>query len=187
MKKIVLTFGIIAGLVCGGMFFLTFAGDSEELLSSGYGELIGYVTMIISLSSIFFAVKQYRDNHLDGTIKFGKAFLIGLYITLIASVIYVLAWELYSSSFASDFADKYMEQLKMEKAEQGMTEAEIEAEMASQFEMMELYKNNTAFRMAMTFTEIFPVGLVISLICALILGVILKDKNQNPISSSTSS
>ncbi len=183
MRKIVLTFGIIAGIICGGMFFLTVSGNAEQSIDNSYGELIGYVTMIISLSSIFFAIKQYRDNHLDGTIKFGKAFLIGLYITIIASVIYVLAWELYSSNFAPDYADKYMTQLKLDMADKGMTEAEINKELAPQIEMMERYKNNTAFRMAITFTEIFPVGLIISLICALIFGVFLKEKDPQPSSS----
>lgn len=176
MRKIVLIFGSIAGLICGGMFFLMMLSEDAVSMNFEYGELVGYITMVIALSSIFFAVKQYRDNHLDGTIKFGKAFLLGLYITLVASIIYVLAWELYSANFAPDFADKYVENLKIEMTKSGMSETEIETELAPQREMMVRYRDNMAFRMVITFTEIFPVGLIISLICALIFGVFMNKK-----------
>ena len=173
MRKIILTFGILIGIVCVLMFFFTI--PSEGGTSVAYAELIGYSVMIASLASIFFAVKQYRDSYQAGKINFGKAFQIGILITLVASVIYVIGWEIYSSTIAPDFADKYVEQLKSDMAEKGMTAEEIEAEFAGQQEMMDRYKNNMAFRMFITFTEIFPVGLVISLICAIIFGVIIKD------------
>ena len=177
MKKIVLTFGIIAGLICGGMFYLSIPKEGEPMNFDG-GAWVGYVTMIIALSSIFFAVKQYRDKYLDGHIDFKKSFLIGLYITLVASVVYVVAWEAYYRNFAPDFADQYLAYQKTQLAEQGMSEAEITSELATQEESMQTYQENTAFRLAITFTEIFPVGLIISLICALIFGIFLKTQPQ---------
>ncbi len=175
MKKTVLTFGIIAGLICGAMFFIFAPGEGESYDFEN-GQLYGYITMAIALSSIFFAVKQYRDKHLGGSIKFGKAFLIGLYITGVAGVVYVASWELYSLTMSNDFADQYMAYMKTQLAEEGMSEAEIEKEVASQQEMMDLYKNNIPFRLAISFTEILPVGLLISLISALIFGVFLKPR-----------
>ena len=175
MNKIILTFGTLIGIICVLMFFFTI--PSEGGTSVDHAELIGYSVMIASLASIFFAVKQYRDIHQGGKINFGKAFQVGILITLLASVIYVIGWEIYSSTVAPDFADKYVEQLKMDMAAKGMTAEEIEAEFAGQQEMMDRYKNNMAFRMFITFTEIFPVGLVISLIVALIFGVVIKDSD----------
>lgn len=176
MKKIVWIFGSIAGLICGAMFFLNHPGDDPEALVERmkYGELIGYTTMILSLSSIFFAVKQYRDQHLGGTISFGKAFLMGLYITLIATGIYVISWEIYYHLFASNFTDVYLQYQQAQWAESGMSAADIEARLAEQRPMMESYRTNRPFRMALTSMEILPVGLIISLICGLILGVFLK-------------
>ena len=72
MKKIVFTFGIIAGVICGGMFFIMAPADGQFDFENG--QLYGYISMIIALSTIFFAVKQYRDKYSDGTIKFGKHF-----------------------------------------------------------------------------------------------------------------
>lgn len=182
MKKIVLIFGIISGLITGGMFFMKIPEPGEPMNFEG-GELIGYATMIIALSSIFFAVKQYRDKYQNGSIKFGKAFLIGLYITLIASVIYVLSWEIYYNNYASDFGDQYVEYLKKQMIESGKSEADIAEEITSIQQSMEGYKNSMAIRFAFTFIEIFPVGLIISLICGLIFGVVLKPKSEaaNPI------
>ncbi len=177
MKKIVLTFGVIAGLITGGMFYLNIPEPGEPMSFEG-GELIGYATMIIALSSIFFAVKQYRDKYLDGSIKFGQAFMVGLYITLIAGVIYVLAWEVYYNNYASDFGDQYVEYIKKQMIEDGKSEAEIDSQVASLQKDMDGYKNNIGIRFAFTFLEIFPVGLIITLICALIFGVFLRSRDE---------
>ncbi len=176
MKKIVLTFGIIAGLITGGMFFIMSPSDGN--IDFENGQLYGYISMIIAFSTIFFAVKQYRDKYNEGVIKFGKAFLIGLYVTLIASVIYVVAWEIYYQKYGGEFVAQYMEYTRSEMSKKGMSETEIAATLAPQLEMMETYKNNSAIRLAITFTEIFPVGLIISLLSALLFGIILKKKKN---------
>lgn len=178
MKKIVLVFGAISGLISGGMFFIKPVTDDSGAINFDDGMLLGYITMTIALSTIFFAVKQYRDKHLDGDIKFGKAFLIGLLITLVAGVIYVAAWELFLKTSNLDFAGQYMTYLETQLEEKGIAAEEIKTELASTKEMMDNYNSNTPFRWAITFAEIFPVGLLISLISALIFGVFLKRKKE---------
>ncbi|MEZ4776720.1 MAG: DUF4199 domain-containing protein [Bacteroidia bacterium] len=179
MRKIVLIFGSIAGLICGVMFFLNHPADQAEAIKNmENGAVIGYATMIISLSGIFFAVRQYRDKYLGGTISFGKSFLMGLYITLVASVIYVAAWEIYYTNFGSNFGDVYVEYQKQQWTKAGMSAEQISTQVEAQQSMMDMYKNNMVFRMGMTFLEIFPVGLIISLICAVIFGVVLKNKGE---------
>jgi len=180
MKKIVITFGIIAGLVSGSMFYIMHQDDPSNFDFEN-GMLYGYISMLIAFSTIFFAVKQYRDKYNGGVIKFGKAFLIGLYITLIASVVYIVAWEIYYNNFATDFTDVYMEHVKTKMAADGKTAEMIETELADQIEMMETYKNSMPLRMVMTLVEIFPVGLLVSLISALVFGVFLKKKPKEAI------
>lgn len=170
MKKIILTFGIIAGLICGSMFFIMHS-DTPDFEG---GMLTGYITMIIALSTIFFATKQYRDKYNEGVINFGKAFQVGIGITLVATMIYVLSWEIYYSNFASDFTDQYLSYMKEGLQDKGMTAAEIEAEMAPTAEMMQSYKDNTLMRMGMTAVEIIPVGLIITLISSLVFGKLIK-------------
>ena len=175
MKKIVLTFGIISGLIVGSSFFIFSPSDGNFDFENGH--IYGYITMIIAFSTIFFAVKQYRDKYNGGAVKFVKALQIGVCITFVAAVIYVFAWEIYYQNYASDFTDQYVSYMETKLANEGMDEAAIKAELAPQLEMMEKYKTNTPFRLGLTFLEILPVGFIISLISALIFGVFLKKKD----------
>ncbi len=179
MKKIILTFGTIAGLLSGGMFFLL-----DPLTSDGDfkgGELFGYATMVIGLSMIFFAIKLYRDKYSGGEVKFGKAFLVGLYISLVACVFYAAGWELYLSTTdagAEGFMKVYAEGSLARLKESGASAEAIEAARQKAVTSMEYYRN-PFFRFGITMTEILPVGLIISLISA----AILKNKKVLPAQS----
>src|SRR5688572_33034643 len=95
MKKVVLTFGLISGAIMSVMTMATMALNHEQT-DFKLAEVLGYVSMIVSLSMVFFGIRSYRDNYLQGNITFGKAFQVGLYITLIASAMYVTGWMIYS-------------------------------------------------------------------------------------------
>lgn len=109
-------------------------------------------------------------------INFGKSFLIGLYITLIAGAIYVLCWEIYYTNYASDFGEQYVTYLESELISQGVSADKRAEELSSTRDMMESYSNSRLMRMGLTLMEIVPVGLLISLISALIFGKLLKKK-----------
>ena len=87
MRKIVLTFGLIAGGILSLMMLLTI--PFMDQIGFERGEVIGYTTMVLAFLMIFFGVKSYRDNVAGGTVSFGRAFLVGLLITAVASVCYV--------------------------------------------------------------------------------------------------
>lgn len=165
MKKIVLTYGIIGGIIVSAMMWLTL-GSGEHDFDNGMW--IGYTTMVIALSTIFFAVKTYRDKHLGGSIKFGKAFLMGLYITLLASTMYVASWMVLSANSKQDFMQAYYEHEKAKLESSDMPAAEVESKLLEMREFGEMYKNPVV-KVGFTYMEILPVGLLISLICAAIL------------------
>ncbi len=165
MKKIVLTFGIIAGIIVSGMLFLTMG---ENFINLENGEIIGYATMIIAFATIFFGIKAYRDKHLGGSIKFGKAFLLGLYINLMASTMYVASWMVISNTYGKNFMDSYYESAKEELRQSDLTREEIDAQIQSLEEFQEMYKNPVV-KIGITYMEILPVGLLITLISASIL------------------
>jgi hypothetical protein len=139
----------------------------------------GYVTMILSLLMVFFGIKSYRDQHLGGSITFGQGFKVGIMITLVASLFYVVGWEIYSAlympNFMADYSAKMIEEMKAE----GASAAEIASQMAEMETWKEYYKN-PLIRYAMVFMEIFPVGLLVTLISA----AILKKKDEG-VSSAT--
>jgi hypothetical protein len=168
MKKLIVTYGLIAGVVVAAMMFITMPLHRSGVLDMQSGQIVGYASMIVAFSTIFFAIKSYRDQHSGGTISFGKGVTIGVLITLVASFVYVIAWEICLVTVAPDFI-QYMEtQYVNEAIENGESNEEIVKAKNDMAELKDLYKI-PAIRYGMTFLEIFPVGLLITLISAALL------------------
>jgi len=167
MKKTVLVYGIIAGLIVTGMMafstgYYCAKGDFEG------GMIYGYSAMLIAFSMIFVGVKSFRDKHNGGMINFGKAFKVGLFISLIASTIYVLGWLINYYCFIPDFMDKYSAAMITKAKSSGISADELAKKAAGLAQMKEWYKN-PLFVILMTYIEILPVALIVSLISAFIL------------------
>jgi len=167
MLRIIITYGIIAGLIVAIPMFALLASDgAHESWSSSH--LFGYALMILALSMTFIGVKSYRDKVKGGVIKFLPAFGVGLGISVVAALIYVIGWEitlyLTNYTFAADYAASTLAAAEAK----GAPPAELEA-MRTQFAEFELMYANPLVRLPMTFIEIFPVGLIISLISAALL------------------
>ncbi len=167
MKRIILICGLIGGLISVGWFLV-----SEQFITTHMSMntrmYFGYATMILGLSVIFVAVKNYRDNYNNGTISFGKAFRIGLLITLIASTMYVVVWMIDFTWFIPDFFVKYKALMLADMKASGASAAAIKKQMDGIDSYAHLYKN-PLFNALFTYMEIVPVGVIISLIAALIL------------------
>jgi len=166
MKKIVLTFGLISGALMEAMMFgiLSFV----DKIGFDRAVIVGYTTIVLAFMLVFFGIRSYRENVGNGHVSFGRAFAVGILITVIASVFYVAAWEIIYFKYMPDFADKYAShEIEKEKAA-GATQQAIDAKVK---EMKELKANldNPFINAAFTFTEPFPVGLIITLISAAIL------------------
>src|ERR1700748_740161 len=105
MKKNVLVFGLIAGVIVDlYVIFLAVGYNSPNYTES---MLLGYGSMIVAFSFIFVGIKNIRDKYNNGVISFSKAFQTGLYIALIGSSIYVLTWLIVYYAFIPDFMTKY--------------------------------------------------------------------------------
>src|SRR5712692_275177 len=105
MKKTVLTFGLIGGAIMAAMMFATL--PFVDKIGFDKGEIIGFTTMILAFMLVFFGIRSYRENVGQGHITFGRAFAVGILITLITCVCYVVAWEILFFKFMPDFVDKY--------------------------------------------------------------------------------
>ncbi|QEC78666.1 DUF4199 domain-containing protein [Mucilaginibacter ginsenosidivorax] len=173
MRKNILVYGFIGGLIPAAWAVVVEAMLSNSL-SLNTRMVLGYTSMIIAFSLIFVAVKNYRDNYNNGIITFGNTLKIGLLITLIASTIYVIVWMVDYSYFIPDFGEKYQAQVLAELKASGASAAVIKKQGAEMAVMMEKYKSSPAFRVMFTYLEIVPVGIVVSLIAALI----LKNKSK---------
>lgn len=161
MNRNVLFLGLIAGLITS--LFIVFNLHNPE-----GGELMGYASMIIALSTIFIAQIRYRKEQGEGEISFKKAFQIGMYITLLASFFYVVTWLIVFNGFYPEAMDGYMQKSITQIRQSGKSPTEIEAEVKETLDFFKLYKENLWIQAGMTFLEIFPVGLLISIISSLI-------------------
>jgi hypothetical protein len=166
MKKIVLTFGLIAGAILAGTFLATL--PFHDALSNESAMLVGYTSMVLAFLLTFFGVRSYRDNVGGGTVSFARAFAVGGLITLVASTCYVLTWEVMYFGGHSDYIEKYQVREIESMRKKGASEAEIAARNAEMQQFAEMYKN-PVINTAMTYMEPLPVGLVMTLVAAGIL------------------
>jgi hypothetical protein len=166
MKKIILTYGIIAGIMVSALMLLGIFINKDHDLTVGM--IYGYATMIMAFSMIYVAIRQFRNQFMEGKISFGKAFLIGLGITLIASTFYVLTWEIEYKYIFPDFMQGYAKSSLESMKTSGASAASIQQATSEMDEMVKSY-NDPLYRIPLTYAEILPVGVLISLICAFIL------------------
>lgn len=170
MKKNILIFGAILGVIlCGNMVYMVRMCYTNANFKSN--AVVGYAIMIIIFSMIFFGVRNYRNNELDGIITFGRAFKTGVLIALAGSTIYVVVWLFYYYLFVPDYLEKYIPHVLKETA--GSNAADLPAKTKQMAALKENYKN-PLFVILITYVEVFPVGLIVALISALIL------KRKNP-------
>jgi hypothetical protein len=169
MTNIIFLYGTFAGLIVIGVIiaFIAFSGGQPDMSDNSL--FIGYLTMIVALSMIFFGVKRYRDRDLGGVIKFVPAFLMGLAIAVVAGVIYVAGWEVYMAATDGSYMKAYMDHYIAGEKAKGLAGPALDKMIAEMNEMMTAYNTNMAYRMAITFSEIFPVGAIIALISAAVL------------------
>ncbi len=167
MKKNVLTHGLIAGgLIATFMVFMVQQLYKDPNYKSS--ELLGYTSMILAFSLIFVGIKNFRDKNNEGVISFGQALKVGLLITVVASTVYVITWLIVYYGFIPDFMDKYSAHMIADSQAKGLSQMELDKQIADVNSMKEMYKN-PLFVILITYAEILPVGLVISLLSAFIL------------------
>lgn len=166
MLRIILLFGIVAGvIVIAPMSVMIVNGDHGSTSHSVY---VGFAIMIAAFSLIFVGVKRFRDQALGGVIKFLPAFLMGLGISAVASLIYVIGWEITLAVTDMNFMEGYSAAVIEEARAKGQSAAEI-AKLTEKLAKATADYANPFYRMPVTFSEIFPVGFIISLISAALL------------------
>ena len=170
MKKNILIYGLIAGIVVSTLMLISVNGVSHREGNFDYNIslLIGYASMLLAFSLVFVGIRNYRDKYNDGAISFGKAFKIGIMIVLIASTIYVVAWLIDYFFFIPDFMEKYSADMLDKLKTSGASQMEIDTQTKEMANLAVMYKN-PFYNAMMTYMEILPVGLVVTLISSLIL------------------
>jgi ethanolamine transporter EutH len=168
MKKIVWTFGLVAGAILGAMTVVMTVLGARGSVNFDHAEILGYTIMVLAFVLVFFGIRSYRENVAGGAISFGRAFQVGILVTLVASAVYVLSWEIVYFNVVPDFGDKYAAHTLEKMRAQGESPQAIEAATKKMAEFKEMYRN-PVYNAGLTFLEVFPVGLVVTLVSAGIL------------------
>jgi hypothetical protein len=166
MKKTILTFGLISGAISSLMMVATV--PFADRIGFDKGAVIGYTSIVLSFLLVFFGIRSYRDNAGNGQITFSRAFAVGISITVISCVCYVVTWEILYYNFLPDFMDKYGAHMIEKAKASGASAAAVQVQVEQVKKYKEMYAN-PLLNAALTFVEPFPIGLVITLISAAVL------------------
>ena len=167
MKRIVLVFGLISGLIASAMMFITMPLVKNGTLHDESSYIVGYASIFLALLLVFFGIRQYRENN-GGTISFGRGVAVGILITLISCAFYIASWQIIYFKFMPDFMEKYSASAVANLRAKGASPAEVAAKEAEMKKFKTMY-DNPLINAAVTFIEPFPVGLLMTLVSAAIL------------------
>ena len=168
MKEIVIRYGLLASLILCGIMATSLPLCLSGVISWEYQEIAGYSSMILAFLMVFLGIRSYREKVAGGSITFGKAFKVGILITLVTAGFYVAIWEVVYWNFLPDFEKTYAEHVIQKKTAEGASAAEI-AKTRAQMESFQKWYKNPFLNVAFTFLEVFPIGLLMTLISAAIL------------------
>jgi hypothetical protein len=169
MKKNIIIYGLTAGIVVSILMlfninYISHAGNVDYNTSL----LLGYASMLIAFSLVYVGIRNYRDKYNGGVISFGRAFKIGIMIVLIASTIFVVVWLIDYFFFIPDYMEKYSAHELDKLKASGASQIEIDKQTKKMANFATMFKN-PFFNAMMTYAEILPVGLIVTLISSLIL------------------
>ena len=164
MFRKILFYGVIAGLIAGVPMAVTTISRNNEL-GGLYAWGLGYLIMLIALTAVFIAVKRHRDVDRGGIIKFWPALGMGLGISIVAGILYAAAWDIALAVSHWDFAGEYTKSMIAQRQAKGVSGAAL-AKFTAEMARFRTNYANPFYRWPMTFAEIFPVGVLVSLISA---------------------
>lgn len=165
MKTIVLTYGLIAGVVLSAM--LLFMLLLEELIGYKNCGLVAKTTMALTLLSVFLGVKTYRAKFGQEQLHFAQAFLPGALITLLAAACYALTWKLIFWNLVPHSSGRMHEIALQEAMLAGASSAEI-AKMSSEMpSLLEQWYRDPFFSIPIGMLDPLLLGLVFSIAAAI--------------------
>jgi hypothetical protein len=132
------------------------------LLNVVQGSALEYLTYLILLGGLFLAQTNFRNKYLGGYIEYGKAFVIGMLISLFVAIIfgiYTFVFLKYIDPGAMEEAMSVAEQKLMDR---GMSDMEIEQGMAIARKFQSVGLSSFG-----SFLVTFIFGIILSLITAI--------------------
>lgn len=167
MKKTVLTFGLISGVVMSVLICAIV--PFHDQIGFDRGVYVGYTSMLMAFLLVFFGIRSYRENVGGGEITFWRAFQVGILISLITCVFYVVTWEIVYFNFLPNFFEKYTAYLVDKARASGASPEQLAQQIEQAKQMKALLDNKFLSAIIIFVAEPLPVGIAMTLISAAIL------------------
>jgi len=174
MKNTVLRYGTRSALCI--LLLVIISAVALKNLDFSTQEIYGYASIIISLSFVFFGIKHFRDQENNGLLSFGKGLIIGLLISLFASITFGLYNVIYVEYINPDFMTAYYDDA-VTQVSKTLSGEELQAKLKTMEEEKASF-SNPFMNFSLMFLTVFMIGLIISLISSLVLS---KKPSQKPI------
>lgn len=165
MGRTILIWGLVGGVIVAGLMQLSLLIVNDHM--NPLAMWLGYLTMLVALSTVAIGIKQYRDQTGGGVITFWRGLAIGLGIAIVAAVIYAAAWEAYLAISGKDFIGEYNAAM-IAKAQADHVSAEKLAAVRAQAAEFQAIYDNPLLRFPMTMVEMLPVGVLVALVSAIL-------------------
>jgi len=165
MKNIILKYGAYAA----GIIVILFSFSWLFLEGTSYSiqEIFGYAVILISVSFVYFGMKDYRDKVNDNKLTFVEGLKLGVMIVAIPSVVFGLYNVFYVEILNPEFIDEYYTHYA-EKMKLSMTPEEFKIEFAKMEADQEMFRN-PIFQFLLMGLTVFFVGIIVTVISTLIL------------------
>lgn len=165
MKDTITKYGLRGFLLAISLFIIGFIVGKGLAYSTQ--EIIGYLSIFVALSPVYFAIRHYRDEENGGTVSLGRGLVVGLLISIFVSLGSAVADAIYTTVIYPDFLTEYtaytLDNLKAE-----LPPAEFEVEKAKVMSQMETFGSPFMLALVM-FVTVLIIGFIVSLISALVL------------------
>ncbi len=158
MKNIILKNGLLGGLIVS-IIMISMTSYMKYNPQYEPSSFMGFISIFVANIFVVLGIKQHRESNL-GIISYGKAFQTGLLISLITSTIYVGVWLIIYYNFFPDFMDRYGEMVLKNAKPDELAKKTIDIQ-----QMKEWYKS-PIMMIILTYIEIYPIGILVSLIAA---------------------
>ena len=165
MKKSILRYGLYSFLTALILFLSALVFGKG--LSFETQTVLGYVSIVASLTFVFFGIKHFRDKENNGVISFGKALGAGMLITLFAALGFAIIDYVYTAYINPDFIGEFTANsiANLEKTLSGEELIKAKEDLNNQMKSM---GSSSALALFM-FAIVTVIGFIISLLSSLFL------------------
>lgn len=171
MKKIVVKYGLISGIVIASLMLVTTLITKSigyEKVGFEWGALIGYTNIFLALIAVYLGIKNYRDHFNENKLSLKEGLIIGFGISIISCVFYSLMWLFIYYNIIPDFMDHYASYSLDKMKSEGASALELAKHEKGINSIKEMYKSPVSI-FFITMTEPLPVALLVTLGSAFIL------------------